>query len=145
MELLPHPASDYTVMLQAQHLHFLMQKAAPKILCTVYLVLPHLNLNLIQSWHNLGTATAIVMLYPCLSQGSLLYWWYPLLTKKDKLNTINPLQDLLNTKTYSCHFMLFHIQGSCTETSLGWFPPELLWTGCCGFSFCCSGSNLKFE
>lgn len=140
MEFLPHPASDYTLRLQAQHLHLPMQKAGPKLLCTVYWVLPQLNLNWIQSWHNLGTATVVAMLYPCLNepQGSLFYWWYPLLTKKDKLNTINPLQDLLNTKTYNCRFILFHIQGSCTKTSLGWFPPEPLWTGNCGFSFCCS-------
>lgn len=34
---------------------------------------------------------------------------------------VSPLQDLPNTKTHSCHFILFHIQRSGMETSLGWF------------------------
>lgn len=85
MELLPHPVSDYTAVLQAQHLHLPRKKAGPKLLCTVSLALPHLNLNWIQSWHNLGTARAIAMLYPCLCQGSFLFRWYPLLTDNDKL------------------------------------------------------------
>ena len=74
---------------------------------------------------------------------------YPLHPRKDKLNKIELLQDLLNTGTHSYCVFSYRIQCSCTKTSLGcffsrYFRTESLWTGSGGLSFCCSGYYLLF-
>lgn len=149
MELLPHPASNYTVMLQAQHPYLPMQKAGPNLLCTVYLVLPHLNLSWIGSWHTLGAATAIAMPYLCLSQGSLLYWWYPPAYKKRQIKYGKSFAGFAQHQNIQLPFHPFSYTRQRHGNKRGLvlysrLSPEPPWTGSGGFSFCFSGSYLKF-